>query len=108
MPPAGPDAARADHRRAVRISSRALWPVKCWTESLGIGQSRPGGDGREPRLGSILDRPLAGLRPDQPRLSRERRIVVARGRDYADISPLKGIYRGPTLALSASTLRSPA
>jgi transglutaminase-like putative cysteine protease len=25
---------------------------------------------------------------------RERHVVVARGRDYADVSPLKGIYHG--------------
>ena len=25
----------------------------------------------------------------------ERHVVVARGRDYADVPPLKGIYHGP-------------
>jgi transglutaminase-like putative cysteine protease len=34
---------------------------------------------------------------------RERHVVVARGRDYADIPPLKGIYHGaPTSALDVT------
>jgi transglutaminase-like putative cysteine protease len=33
----------------------------------------------------------------------ERHVVVARGRDYADVSPLKGIYRGgPSQSLRVS------
>jgi transglutaminase-like putative cysteine protease len=31
---------------------------------------------------------------------RERHVVVARGRDYADIPPLKGIYHGSRPARS--------
>ena len=26
----------------------------------------------------------------------ERHVVVARGRDYADVRPLAGVYRGPS------------
>lgn len=34
----------------------------------------------------------------------ERHVLVARGRDYADVAPLKGIYRGPTSELLAVTV----
>ena len=49
--------------------------------------------------------PVPGGRSIRPaaRRSRERHVVVARGRDYADIPPLKGIYHGaPTSALDVT------
>jgi transglutaminase-like putative cysteine protease len=43
------------------------------------------------------------LDPTSGALVRERHVVVARGRDYADIPPLKGIYHGaPTSALDVT------
>jgi transglutaminase-like putative cysteine protease len=43
------------------------------------------------------------LDPTSGAAVRERHVVVARGRDYADIPPLKGIYHGaPTSALDVT------
>jgi len=35
---------------------------------------------------------------------RERHVVVARGRDYADVPPLKGIYHGAPASAQAVTV----
>jgi len=35
---------------------------------------------------------------------RERHVVVARGRDYADIPPLKGIYHGSPASAAEVTV----
>jgi transglutaminase-like putative cysteine protease len=35
----------------------------------------------------------------------ERHVVVARGRDYADVTPLKGIYQGPPQSSMDVTVR---
>ena len=59
----------------------------------------PGCGRAEPRLDRVLDRRVgaATTRPTWPR--GERHVVVARGRDYADVPPLKGIYHGaPSVA----------
>ena len=37
---------------------------------------------------------------------RERHVVVARGRDYADIPPLKGIYHGAPASASAVSVEA--
>ena len=39
---------------------------------------------------------LAALDPTSGAAVGERHVVVARGRDYTDVPPLKGIYHGPT------------
>jgi transglutaminase-like putative cysteine protease len=36
-----------------------------------------------------------GFDPTNDRLIDDQHVVVARGRDYADVTPLKGIYSGP-------------
>ena len=42
----------------------------------------------------VWDGDWHGLDPTNGRVVGEGHIVVARGRDYADVSPLKGIYAG--------------
>ena len=37
---------------------------------------------------------LVGLRPTNRVAAGERHVVVGRGRDYGDVTPLKGIYSG--------------
>jgi transglutaminase-like putative cysteine protease len=44
------------------------------------------------------------LDPTSGALVRERHVVVARGRDYADVSPLKGIYHGAPATASKVTV----
>jgi hypothetical protein len=47
---------------------------------------------------------LVASRPDQRCPVRERHIVVARGRDYADVPPLKGIHYGAPASASSVTV----
>jgi transglutaminase-like putative cysteine protease len=41
----------------------------------------------------------AGFDPTNGLPAGEHHVVVARGRDYADVAPLKGIYHGPANTL---------
>ena len=49
-----------------------------------------------PRLGGVLPprTRLDGVRPHNPDLSNERRVRVAVGRDYDDVSPTRGVFVG--------------
>ena len=43
------------------------------------------------------------LDPTSGRAVGERHVLVARGRDYADVAPLKGVYHGgPSVSLDVS------
>ena len=50
---------------------------------------------------------VGGVGPDERRQPAERHVMVARGRDYDDVAPLKGVYRGAPRRLSAWVSRSP-
>jgi hypothetical protein len=41
-----------------------------------------------------VDRRLVAIRSDERRAIRERHVLLARGRDYRDVPPLKGIVSG--------------
>lgn len=46
-----------------------------------------------------------GLDPTSGEMAAQRHVIVARGRDYADVAPLKGVYSGPPAeALGVSVL----
>jgi transglutaminase-like putative cysteine protease len=36
-----------------------------------------------------------GIDPTNDTLAGRRHVIVARGRDYADVPPIKGVYAGP-------------
>jgi hypothetical protein len=56
--------------------------------------------GREPRVGRVLRRRVDRHRPDQRVEHRTSHVIVAKGREYGDVPPLKGIYHGgPSSAL---------
>ncbi len=58
----------------------------------------------------VWDGDWHGLDPTNGRLVGEGHIIVARGRDYADVSPLKGIYAGghsESLGVEVSLTRLP-
>ena len=59
---------------------------------------------REPRVARGVGRRLAPARSrPAARRSAERHVLVARGRDYADVAPLKGVYHGgPSHALDVA------
>lgn len=41
-----------------------------------------------------MARRLVGVRPDHGVLAGDRHVIVARGRDYGDVTPFKGVYSG--------------
>lgn len=58
----------------------------------------------------VWDGDWHGLDPTNDRVVGEGHVIVARGRDYADVSPLKGIYAGGSseaLGVSVSLTRLP-
>ena len=61
-----------------------------------------------PRLGRVLPprSRLDGVRPKPtPDLSNERRVRVAVGRDYHDVSPTRGVFVGDTDSLLEVSVR---
>lgn len=46
-------------------------------------------------MGRGLDGRLVGIDPTNDTLAGRRHVIVARGRDYADVPPIKGVYAGP-------------